>query len=149
EWTGPNEVWWAPYDNRPGTNPTLALPDYTPGGLLWPFLEYNMRVFRCPVGIDQVPGSPTFGRELQVSYALNWISNTPCGLALVHVSNGTSQVLFAWEPSNVPACAWQRSLDSPRVPWPFDDTDVPRHYPTMRHLETMNVLYCDGHVAAL
>src|SRR5262245_9530460 len=24
-YTGPNEVWWAPYDNRPGTDPTTAL----------------------------------------------------------------------------------------------------------------------------
>src|SRR5215468_256347 len=30
QWTGPNEVWWAPYDNRPGTTITQALPDYVP-----------------------------------------------------------------------------------------------------------------------
>src|SRR5262245_29716830 len=33
-YTGPNETWWAPYDNRPGTTATTALPDYAPGGFL-------------------------------------------------------------------------------------------------------------------
>src|SRR5437763_11094557 len=33
-YTGPNETWWAPYDNRPGTTPTGALPGYQPAGLL-------------------------------------------------------------------------------------------------------------------
>src|SRR4051794_39331503 len=31
-YTGPNERWWAPYDNRPGTDPTTALPGYAPDG---------------------------------------------------------------------------------------------------------------------
>src|SRR5947207_8452294 len=26
-YTGPNEVWWAPYDNRPGSDPTTTLDD--------------------------------------------------------------------------------------------------------------------------
>src|SRR5204863_8160342 len=26
EYTAPNEVWWCPYDNRPGTTPTRANP---------------------------------------------------------------------------------------------------------------------------
>src|SRR4051812_9922917 len=37
QWTSPNEVWWAPYDNRPGTTTTQALPDYVPSGLIFPF----------------------------------------------------------------------------------------------------------------
>src|SRR5262245_11718987 len=46
-WTGPGEVWWAPYDNRPTSTPTNAQgspnPDNSysnggyPAGLLWPF----------------------------------------------------------------------------------------------------------------
>src|SRR5262245_38486087 len=31
-WTSPNEIWWAPYDNRPGTTRTRALPDYQATG---------------------------------------------------------------------------------------------------------------------
>src|SRR5262249_20806294 len=33
-YTGPNETWWAPYDNRPGTTITPALSDYQPAYLL-------------------------------------------------------------------------------------------------------------------
>src|SRR5437016_1019492 len=42
-YTGPNEIWWAPYDNRPGTTITFALPDYQPTALLWPFVEQNVK----------------------------------------------------------------------------------------------------------
>src|SRR5437588_5164225 len=46
--TGPNEVWWAPFDNTvgvtsppsPGFDPTRAL--------LWPYVEGNKKVFQCP-----------------------------------------------------------------------------------------------------
>src|ERR1700746_4035757 len=37
-YTGPNEIWWPPYDNRPGTTPTAALPGYVPTGLLFPYM---------------------------------------------------------------------------------------------------------------
>src|SRR6266851_1722977 len=39
KYTGPNEVWWAPYDNRvaPTDEP---LPDFNPAtALIWPFIE--------------------------------------------------------------------------------------------------------------
>jgi prepilin-type N-terminal cleavage/methylation domain-containing protein/prepilin-type processing-associated H-X9-DG protein len=147
-YTGPNETWWAPYDNRPGTTPTQALPDYQPGGLLWPFVEKNRKVFQCPDGYDWTPGSPTFGQQLQVSYALNWVADGPCGLPLTQIPNGTSQVLFLWEHSNVPACAFIATSGGARVPWPFDRSDTPRHYPP-RHTGVFNTLYCDGHVTAM
>ena len=117
-----------------------------PAGFLWPFVEGNRKVFQCPEGDDRTPG-PTFGQRLQVSYALNYVSDGPTGLALVHIRPGTSQVLLAWDHSNVPACAYQ-SVGTPRVPWPFDHAEVARHYP-MRHTGTFNLLYCDGHVTAL
>jgi prepilin-type N-terminal cleavage/methylation domain-containing protein/prepilin-type processing-associated H-X9-DG protein len=147
-YTGPNETWWAPYDNRPGTSATHALPDYQPKGLLFPFVENNVKIFHCPEGYDWFPGSPTYGQPLQISYALNWVDGGPCGRSLTQIPNGTSQVLLLWEHSNVPACAFTRSVGSPRIPWPFDRSDAPRHYP-LRHLEVFNALYCDGHVAAL
>jgi prepilin-type N-terminal cleavage/methylation domain-containing protein len=70
-YTGPNEVWWAAYDNRPGTDVTRTLPDYTPRGILLPFLDGTTRVFRCPAGDDNTWGSPTRGGTFQVSYTLN------------------------------------------------------------------------------
>jgi prepilin-type N-terminal cleavage/methylation domain-containing protein/prepilin-type processing-associated H-X9-DG protein len=147
-YTGPNETWWAPYDNRPGTTPTQALPDYAPAGLIFPFVENNRKVFQCPDGQDRTPGSPTFGQTFQVSYALNWTSDTPCGLNLVHITNGTSRVLLGWEHSNVPACAWTAPGASVRTPWPFQDADAPRHYPP-RHNQVFNTLWCDGHVSSM
>src|SRR5579872_3876784 len=55
-WTGTNEVWWAPYDNRPTSTPTSAQgspnPDNTynnggyPAGLLWNYYEGNQKVFK-------------------------------------------------------------------------------------------------------
>jgi prepilin-type N-terminal cleavage/methylation domain-containing protein/prepilin-type processing-associated H-X9-DG protein len=149
-WTGPNELWWAPYDNRPGTTLTTALPDYVPRALLFPFIEDNAKPFRCPDGIDLYPGSPTFGQVLQVSYALNGTAGGPCGVPLVILTsgNGSSNILLAWDHSNIPACA--TSLPgSPSVPVPVPPNapDVARHYPP-RHLGLFNVLYCDGHVTS-
>jgi hypothetical protein len=63
-YTGPDEIWWAPYDNRPKASNSDALPDYVPKGLLLPFTEGNVSVFRCPVGVDYYSGKPP-----QVSYA--------------------------------------------------------------------------------
>jgi prepilin-type N-terminal cleavage/methylation domain-containing protein len=70
QYTGPNELWWCPYDNRPGATVTAALPDYQPAGMVTPFVEKNMRVFRCPDASDRTPGSPTQGRKFQIDYAL-------------------------------------------------------------------------------
>jgi prepilin-type N-terminal cleavage/methylation domain-containing protein/prepilin-type processing-associated H-X9-DG protein len=147
-YSGPNETWWAPYDNRPGTSPTQSLPDYQPNGLLWPFVERNRKVFLCPEGYDWIEGSPTYGQMLQVSYGMNWVAGGPSGRSLVQIGNGTSQVLLLWEHSNVPACAFIAGNTSPREPWPFDRSDAPRHYPP-RHMGVFNVLYCDGHVVAI
>src|SRR5258708_6984050 len=69
--TGSNEVFWAPYDNRPGTNPTHALEDYSPKGTLLPYVEGHKSIFQCPEGIDSTLGSPSSGRVFQVSYAMD------------------------------------------------------------------------------
>jgi prepilin-type N-terminal cleavage/methylation domain-containing protein/prepilin-type processing-associated H-X9-DG protein len=142
--TSNNERWWAPYDNRPGSTPTQALPDYIPDGLIFPYTEQNKKVFQCPTGIDRFVGSPTFGQTLQVSYALNWISNGPTLLKFVAMQNGTSNIYLAWEHGNIPACAVQ-SPGTPRLPVPRDASDVDRHYP-LRHGPVLNILFCDGHV---
>jgi len=70
QYTGPNELWWCPYDNRPGSTPTAAMPDYQPAGMIASFVEKNVRIFRCPDGFDRTPGSPTQGQTFQISYAL-------------------------------------------------------------------------------
>jgi prepilin-type N-terminal cleavage/methylation domain-containing protein/prepilin-type processing-associated H-X9-DG protein len=148
-YTGPNETWWAPYDNRPGTTIAQALPDYVPSGLLLPFVEGNAKVFKCPDGFDFTPGSPTFGKEVQVSYAMNGVAGGPAGQTLVVITNGsgTSNVLLVWEHNNIPSCGYSLP-GQPTIPWPFNDPAAVRHYPP-RHIGSFNVLYCDGHVTAM
>jgi prepilin-type N-terminal cleavage/methylation domain-containing protein/prepilin-type processing-associated H-X9-DG protein len=146
-YTGPNERWWAPYDNRPGTSATQALPDYVPDSLIWPFVEGNRKVFQCPNGTDPDPSSPGFGQTFQVSYALNWSSRGPSGRPFLQIRNGTSNTLLIWEHNNIPACGIQ-AVGAPRVPVALNAPDVSRHYP-MRHGQTINLLYCDGRVTAI
>lgn len=150
-YTGPNEVWWAPYDNRPGSNVTQTLDDNYPRGLLWPYVEQNQQTFKCPVGIDIQPGSATFGKEFQVSYGMNYVSGGPNGRRLVELTNGngTSNILIVWDHGRTPGCA-NSKIAAPRGPWtPFLNNNDTTHYPVQRHEGVFNALFCDGHVAAL
>ena len=147
-YSGPNEIWWAPYDNRPGTTPTSALPSYNPSGLIFPYVENNRKVFQCPEGYDLTQGSPTLGQPLQVSYAFNNTTGGPPGMRLNSITNGTSQVLLAWDHSSVPACNYQAAGATAHTPWPFTDPAAPDHY-ALRHVQTFNALWCDGHAGAM
>jgi prepilin-type N-terminal cleavage/methylation domain-containing protein/prepilin-type processing-associated H-X9-DG protein len=149
-YTGPDEVWWAPYDNRVG--PTAEpLPDFDPTrALLWPFLEGNSKMFKCPEGIDTTPGSPTFGQTFQVSYGMNYVTGGPSGKRLIDIvnGNGSSNVLTVWDHARTPGCANSR-VKAPRGPWePFANSAAATHYP-QRHQGVLNFLFCDGHVAAM
>src|SRR5262249_42861157 len=141
-YTGPQEIWWAPYDNRPGTNLTEALPDYSPHSLLLPFTEGNASVFRCPLGIDHLSGRP-----FQVSYAWNGITLGPEGKRLPDIAgNGTSQVVLAWEHALGPQCWSGQPRDRN---WNQADQDtVHEHYP-LWHAGVCHFLFCDGHATGL
>ena len=147
-------AYWAPFDDRVGyADPPL--PDYDPTKtMLWPYVEGNGKVFHCPKGLDVLPGSPTFGQPVQLSYALSGVGGGPLGARLLDVTNGngTSQVMFAWEHARAPLCGTNGIMPAglpPLLPWPVDDTDAPNHYPEPRHLGVYNVLFCDGHVVAM
>ena len=152
-YTGPNEVWWAPYDNRPGSNVCNTLDDVYPRGLLWPFIEQNPKVFKCPKGVDLDPASTTFGQAFQCSYGMNYVTGGPNGKRLEHLTNGTSNVLLVWDHGRTPGCA-NSKVAAPRGPWQQPgggyalDADV-THYPVRRHEGVFNVLFCDGHATAL
>jgi prepilin-type N-terminal cleavage/methylation domain-containing protein/prepilin-type processing-associated H-X9-DG protein len=149
--TGPNEVWWAAYDNRPGSTVTDPLNANYQRGTLWPFIEQNSKVFKCPDGIDNQAGSATQGRPFQVSYGMNYVTGGPNGLRLGHISNGngTSNVVIVWDHGRTPGCANSR-IAAPRGPWsPYIDAADTTHYPARRHSGVFNVLWCDGHVTAM
>jgi prepilin-type N-terminal cleavage/methylation domain-containing protein/prepilin-type processing-associated H-X9-DG protein len=148
-YTGPNEMWWAPYDNRPGTTSTQALVGYVPDSLLYPFVEKNRKTFACPDAYDAFPSSPTKGQPLQLGYAMNGVTGGPGGLSLLTMinGNGSSNVILVWDHGNLPAC-YAQSGNGPRVPIAFNSPDAPVHYPP-RHNGTFEVLYCDAHVSTL
>jgi prepilin-type processing-associated H-X9-DG protein len=160
-WTGPGEIWWAPYDNRPApSSPTNAQgspnPDNTynnggyPAGFLWGYYEGNQKTFKCPGGIDL-----STGQAYQVSYAMNYVNGGPNGRRLVELTagNGSSNIMIVWDHGKTPGCAdssHAATPATPRGPWPFPDTtSPPTHYPDQRHTGVFNVLYCDGHVVPM
>ena len=134
-WSGPNEVWWAPYDNRPGSDPTTTLDNNYPRGLLWPYIEQNQAIFKCPNGIDLTPGSATQGREFQVSYGMNYVTGGPNGKRLTDLTNGngSSNIMIVWDHGRTPGCA-NSKIAAPRGPWvPYADANDTVHYPEQRH----------------
>ncbi|HEV3256998.1 MAG TPA: DUF1559 domain-containing protein [Gemmataceae bacterium] len=149
-YTGPNEVWWAPYDNRvaPTAEPLL---DFDPSrSLIWKYVEGNKKVFQCPEGFDITPGSATEGQRYQVSYAMNYVSGGPNGLRLDDLvnGNGTSNVVIVWDHAKTPGCA-NSTIPAPRGPWePFTGPAAATHYPP-RHMGIFNILFCDGHVVGM
>ncbi len=145
-YTGPNEVWWAPYDNRVSPE-APPLPDFDPTrALLWPFVEGNRKVFNCPNGID-----PATGKTFQISYGMNYVTGGPNGKPLTQLinGNGSSNILLVWDHGRTPGCANSKTA-APRGPWqPFNDPTDTTHYPQRRHTNVFNVLYCDGHVSPI
>ncbi len=147
--SGPTyDIWWAPYDPR--VNPTdPPLLDFDPTrALLWDYVGAERKVFTCPEGYRRVNNSYE-SRHVQVSYALNGVTNGPSGLRLTDIYNGTCYVMLGWDHSNVPACNMTAGPNnSIYVPFPFDAPDSYIHYPP-RHNGQFNTLYCDGHVTGM
>jgi prepilin-type N-terminal cleavage/methylation domain-containing protein/prepilin-type processing-associated H-X9-DG protein len=157
QWTGTNEVWWAPYDNRPSPSSATSAQgspnsdnSYSnggyPAGLLWPYIEQNKAVFQCPKGFDSATGLP-----YQCSYAMNYVNGGPNGKKLVWLTNGSSNIMIVWDHAKTPGCAdssHAATPANPRGPWPWPDTAL-THYPENRHVNSFNVLFCDGHVVPM
>ena len=110
--TGPNELWWAPYD------PT-QVPDGKPGagygkGLLWGFFGTS-NIFKCPV-------EP----QWQCSYGMNYTDGSPMAKPDSYVTS-TSDRITVWDHRRSPGCSDSRVTSPPRPPWvPLAATN---HYP--------------------
>lgn len=133
--TGPNETWWAPYDNTVSPEPpSPASVSYnTPikQGMLQPYFK-NLTIFKCP----SYP-------QGQVGYAMSYISAGPMGKSDAEVSNPTT--LFVWDHARTPGCADTRTGNTGPV-WgifpPSADT-AHTHYP-LRHTGGFTTLRYDG-----
>lgn len=128
--SGPNEVWWSPYD------PT-QVPDGPPGagfklGLLHSYFG-TTKIFKCPVESNW-----------QCGYGMNYCEGSPMAKSDSFVTQ-TSERLIVWDHRRSPGCADSR-VPAPRPPWlPFN---ADGHYPP-RHSDRFNALFYDGHVLAL
>ena len=148
QFTGPNERWWAAFDNRPGTTLYDKLSDYQADGFLWPYMEMNPKVLVCPMGFEDEPGHADKGKPFQISYALSAVTRGPEGKSLVWVTNGTgtSNVYLGWEHNNGPVCFVGPGGN--RLPIPRVDGMLTSHYPA-RHFGLCQILFADGHVELL
>lgn len=138
--TGPNEIWWAPYD-------PYQVPDGTPGttfkpGLLSPFLgngsTNGFTIFKCPVE-----------QQWQCGYAMNYSTGSPCAQKDGFVTQ-TSDRLVAWDHRRTPGCADSSVSTPPRAPYmPFvGGSASTTHYPP-RHNNRLNGLFYDAHAQAM
>lgn len=128
--TGPNEVWWAPYD------PT-QMPNGTPGagykpGLLFAYLAAT-NIFKCPTD-----------RQWQCGYGMNYCTGGPVGQPEAFITQ-PSQRMAVWDHQRSPGCADSTTATPPRNPWyPFTNAAAATHYP-VRHSKAFQAMFVDGH----
>ena len=128
--SGPNEIWWVPYDPMQAPNAAVTHPK---PGLLSPFLVFS-NSFKCPV-------EP----EWQCSYGMNYSTGSPMGQKDSLLTQPSDRIIV-WDHRRSPGCSDSRVTAPPRPPWvPFTDTN---HYPT-RHSLRLNGLFNDGHAASI
>jgi prepilin-type N-terminal cleavage/methylation domain-containing protein/prepilin-type processing-associated H-X9-DG protein len=136
--TGPNEIWWAPYD-------PYQVPDGTPGatyknGLLSAFLgtTNSNAIFKCPIE-----------QQWQCAYAMNYSTGSPAAQKDGFVTQ-TSDRLVIWDHRRTPGCSDSSVKTPPRAPYlPFvGGASSATHYP-LRHDGRLNGLFYDSHVQAI
>jgi len=122
--SGPNETWWAPFDNTKPPEPALPDSAYnTPvkAGFLMPYVK-SLQVFHCP----SYP-------QGQVGYAMGYSDIGPMGKNEAVVTNpGALQV---WDHAKTPGCADTGAahvLGTPWNPFPVASDTTHTHYP-FRH----------------
>jgi len=129
-WTGPNEVWWAPFDNSQPPDSPGPYPHYN-AGFLQPYVK-SVQIFKCP-------SDPKW----QCGYAMSYISYGPMGQPDAFVTNPTA--LFVWDHAKTPGCADTRTGKTGPTwgPFPPDKDTSHTHYP-YRHSDGFVGLRYDG-----
>ena len=140
--TGPNETWWAPFDNTYDAEPSNVNSIVYSGptaGFLQPFVK-SLAIFKCP----SYP-------QGQVGYAMSYIAYGPMGKPDAQVVN--PGVFFVWDHARTPGCAdtttagnaaQAASPTAPvRTPYPFAADTGHTHYPTRHNGGFMGLAY-DG-----
>ena len=129
--TGPNEIWWAPYD--PTQIPEGPAGNGYKRGLLFTYFG-SSNIFKCPE-------EPNW----QCSYGMNYSTGSAMGQR-DSVVERSAELIVIWDHRRSPGCSDSRVLLPPRPPWlPFDNTS---HYPP-RHGGAFEGLFHDGHVTAI
>lgn len=126
--TGPNESWWAPYDNSVSPDSPGPYPNYKKG-FLYNYVK-SSEIFKDP--------SDT---KWQVAYAMSYITEGPMGRPDSSIVNPT--VIFVWDHRRTPGCADTRAghTGPPWTPFPPEADTAHSHYPdrhakgfvTLRH----------------
>lgn len=131
-YTGPQEIWWAPYDNSVPPNSKGPYPHFK-AGFLQPYVK-NLAIFKCPSD-----------SQWQVGYAMSYIWNGPMGRPDGWVTN--PEVFTVWDHAKTPGCADTTASAVPghRGPFPFAEDTLHTHYP-FRHLSGFVALKYDGSV---
>ncbi len=133
-WTGPNEMWWAPFDNTVATDAAPPYPHFQ-AGILQPYFK-NYAIFKCPSE-----------SKWQVGYAMSYVSYGPMGKPASLIDNQAAVIV--WDHARTPGCADTRTTPpASATSWnwgfypPLADT-LHTHYPT-RHLGSFNTLRVDS-----
>ena len=129
QFTGPNEIWWAPYDNSVAPDSPGPFPNFK-AGTVSPYLK-SLAVLKDPT-------EP----QWQVGYAMSYITEGPMGRDSSTLANQTAN--FVWDHRRTPGCADTRTGHTGGPTWgvfpPTADT-THSHYPdrhtggfvTLRH----------------
>jgi len=118
--TGPQEVWWAPYDNSVAPDSPGPYLHFKPGILAGYVRELS--IFKDPVETNW-----------QVGYAMSYITDGPMGRSASSLENPVAN--FVWDHRRTPGCADTRPGHTGGPAWgvfPPEADTAHSHYPN-RH----------------
>ncbi|AIE86528.1 type II secretion system protein [Fimbriimonas ginsengisoli] len=129
-YTGPNEIWWAPFDNSVAPDAAAPYPNFK-AGFLEPYYK-TLAIFKCPMET-----------KWQVGYAMSYITGGPMGKPESAVENPA--VCQVWDHARTPGCADTRTgfTGPPWNPFPPKADTAHTHYP-VRHNGGFVTLRHDG-----